>query len=82
MTSWGPLLGVAALRGEERRCLKALKEMNATSPENAIGVNKISKVTSLPIDRVISALQRLKKCGKIQKTAEGKYFAICKGKYC
>jgi hypothetical protein len=74
------MIGVAALLGEERRCLKALKKSNATSPNTAISLIEISNVTNLSVERTESALQRLILRGKVEKTIDGKYYTKYKDK--
>jgi hypothetical protein len=74
------IIGVAATLGEERRCLKALKKLDATSIQNAIKPIEISGVAKLSLDRVELALQRLIIREKVEKTGDNKYYAKCKDK--
>lgn len=77
------MIGVASLLGEERRCLRALKKINAISTKNAAKPVEISDIAELSLDRVELALQRLITRGKVEKTKENKYYAKCEDrKHC
>jgi DNA-binding IclR family transcriptional regulator len=74
------IIGVAATLGEERRCLRALKKLNATSIKNAVKPIEISDIAGLSLGRVELALQKLIARGKVEKTEENKYYAKCENK--